>query len=1009
MKKTILKILLLVFASKAVLAAQIDADTRMQLIDKFQKVYDQIADEEPAKINVTLRLADLLAEQGRYIANEELGKGCEVCTAGEEERKKALQYYEETANKLDSDRQASVFIQVGHLRELLGQETVAIESYKKAIGVAVNPVLLNEAQFSLAEIYFKRRQFDEAVKYYSMVVTHPDKKGKRGFAAYRKAWSLFNLGNYGAAVEQLVMILKTPELLNRGSNHGVVSVDINFQDEISRDYVIFSSKQGYSSKDFDNLFNLSRPETRLDHVFNLADELERLGQNDGAIDVWSKLIKKLSDPVKKWEAHVRYANLLRATKDNAEALKLYDRGLALSSRQKDCKTEECDEIRSRERSFVLDWHKELKDNANKDLAHAYDTYNKYNSSQDTEYWGAEVWLKLGEKQKAFDGFKKAVAKYDAKHVASEKIDKQKIYNDMLENSLLKRVEIAEELKLASLPEVYKEYMSLSQAKGQQYQVQYQMAHLNYENKKYLEAQKDFVAFIQNTTSNDKEAVKLKDMAADLALDSLVLAKRDDLIPSTAKELAKLLPHKAKEFDQVVVKATINQSISVASNESTDSSKKALRILKEGDFSNASLDEKKLITKNKLLLAERSGEITEANGYADQYLMLPNLTEEEKQFGYKKKAWLSELVFDFKGALSATENIKDLKEPARTIQLALLTDLSGGDPTALFSDYVQKHPATDEAIDMAMELIKKSKTPWAEFTRYQKTYLAKADKWKEAIMVAYSKDPNLTEVSKYLVWDNKDAKKRVEYLQTVLFKPVHQAWVDRLTAMNVDTSTQARMTQTLKNRIDEIKKYEQFVSSVLKAELWFGQIYSLDLLSKESKRFYDEVMSLPIPDELSPEEQEQYMGLLAQNASPFLTKHNQISEKVNEILGEKKAVEQTFTALKKENEDIQKLWVKEYKELEKVAPEEFTQFVETQIASLSTDDTVVSKDSRKIASKDITLEQLMKIKTKVMQAPFDKNILGELLAAEKQRKQDQMVIYLEQRMSKLDNIKKEAVK
>lgn len=990
------------------IAAQMDVNTRVQLIDKFQRVYDQLADEEPAKINVTLRLADLLAEQGRYISNEELGKGCEVCTGGEEERKRALAFYEETATKLDADRQASVQIQIGHLKEMLGQETAAIESYKKAIAVAVNPALLNEAQFSLAEIFFKRRQFEEAVTYYTLVVSHPDKRGKRGLSAYRKAWSLFNMGSYGPATEQLVTILKTPDLLSRGTNNGIVSVDMNFQDEVSRDYVIFSSKNGYTAKDFDTLFDLSRQETRLDHIFNLADELERMGQNDGAIDVWSKLIKKLSDPVKKWEAHVRYANLLRATKNNNEALNFYEKGLALSSRQKECKTEQCDEIRSRERSFVLDWNKEIKNGTDKDLARAYEIYNKFNTSMDTEYWGAEAWLKLGEKQKAFDGFKKAVAKYDAKEVAAEKADKQKSLNDMLENSLLKRVEIAEELKLASLPEVYKEYMAVSKSKSQQFQVQYQMAHLNYENKKYVEAQKDFINFIESTTSNDKEAVKLKEMAGDLALDALVLAKRDDLIPETAKTLAKLLPQKAKEYDQVVVKATINQSISVASNDSVDSSKKALKILKDGDFSNASLDEKKLITKNKLLLAERAGEVTEANGYVDQYLLLPNLTEDEKQFAYKKKAWLSELVFDFKGALAATENIKDLKEPSRTLQLALLTDLSGGDPTALFASYVVSHPTTDEAIDMAMELLKKSKTPWTEFAKYQKTYLVKTDKWKDAIMLSYSRDQNQTELAKYLTWDNSDAKKRVEYLQTVLLKPVQKTWNDRLTALTVDTSSQGKMTQSLTKRIDEIKKYEQYVSQVLKAELWFGQIYALDLLSKESKRFYDEVMSLPIPEELSPEEQEQYMGLLAQNASPFLTKHNQINTKLEEILGEKKAVEQTFAALRKESPEVQQLWVNEYKGLGDIGSADFKTFVEAQVAGLTAaESTVVVKG--KPQSKDITLDQLMKIKSKVMQAPFDKNILGELLTAEKQRKQDQMVIYLEQRLSKLENIKKEAVK
>jgi hypothetical protein len=61
------------------------------------------------------------------------------------------------------------------------------------------------------------------------------------------------------------------------------------------------------------------------------------------------------------------------------------------------------------------------------------------------------------------------------------------------------------------------------------------------------------------------------------------------------------------------------------------------------------------------------------------------------------------------------------------------------------------------------------------------------------------------------------------------------------------------------------------------------------------------------------------------------------------------------------------------------------------------------------SKEIPLDQFMKVKSKVMESPFDKTVLGELLSIEKQRKQDQMVIYLEQRLSKLDNLKQETVK
>lgn len=1000
-------LILWLLVSSTVFAAQFDEQTRTQLINKFSKVYDQLADEEPAKVNVTLRLADLLAEQGRYLANEELGKGCDVCNAGTEERQKALKFYEEAAGYLQNDKKASVLIQTGHLKELLGQENEAINDYLVAIKVAVNPLYLNEAQFSLAEIYFKKRQFENAAKYYEMVVSHPDKKGKRGFAAYRKAWSLFNLGDYTKATDQLVTILKNPELLNRGANNGLVSVDANFQDEVSRDFVIFSTKKGYSPKDFDNLYELSRNESKLDHIFNLADELERLGENGPAIEVWAKLISKLSDPVKKWEAHVRYANLLRANKDVEGSLKLYEKALGLSQRQKDCVTDQCEEIRSRERSFVLDWNKELKKTPSKDLARAYDIYNKANDSMDTEYWGAEAWLAAGDKTKAFAGFKKAVDKYSNKPdtTVKDSAKKQKTLDEMFENSLLKRIEIAEELKLDSLPQTYKEYAQLSNQKAQMNQVNYQIAHLNYENKKYLEAYKDFVEYVKKTPGTDKEAMKLKEQAADLALDSLVLAKRDDLLIDAATDMSKALPHKAKEYDQIIRKAVINQSINLAKDtKNDDGGKKALKLLKDADFSNASVDERKLIIKNKMILAEQVGQVAEANGYVDQFLMLPDLSNDEKQFAYKKKAWLSELMFDFKGALAATEKIEGIKEPGRTLQLALLTDLSGGNPIPLFDQFVMKNPDDAESLDMAMELMKKSDNPWRDFEKYQKTLVKSEDKWKESLLLSYEKDPNPELLNKYIAWDTTDSKKRIEILQTQLFKPVLEQSKAKLAAMTVDTSSQGKMTNSLKSRIDEIKKFEDFVAKVIKSDLWFGQIYALDFLSKESKRFYDEVMSLPIPEELGPEEQNQYMNLLSQNAAPFLTKHNQINTKLEEIWNQKKSVDQVFTTLGSQPKWVQAMWTAEYKALSDIAPDDFKSYITAKVDGLN-QAVVVSSEK----SKDVPLDKVMKVKTKVMESPFDKSLLGELLTMEKQRKQDQMVIYLEQRLSKLDNLKQETVK
>lgn len=1001
MKKLILSLILV---SAVPAFAAMDSATRDRLIEKFTKVYNQIADEEEAKVNVTLRLADMLAEKGRELANKELGEGCSLCTAGDEPRQQALRYYNEAVIFLKEDRRASVLIQMGHLYELLGQETDAISTYQEVFKNTKNEKILAEANFSLGELYFKRRDHVSAARYFQAVVNAPEGYGRKGFAAYRKAWCDFNNGAYTQGTQALVEILKSPKLLTRGADTGVVSVDEEFKDEISRDLVVFMVKRGYQSSDFDTLFKLGKKETRIDHLTSLAEELERLGESESSIEVWTKLLTKLKDPVEKWSGQVRYANLLRENNKIADSLKAFDRALTTGSTQGSCQTDTCKEVSLRERKYILDWHNAQKKKPSKDLAEAYKIYNRYNKNEvDMAYWAAEVELSLENKEAAFKNYASAVDMFP-KAIKKDLSDKkQKEVTDMFEASLLKRIEIAEELKLSDIAKVYQEYLDKSQDKNQAVKVKYQLAKLAYDNERYTEAHKKFLDFVTNTKFKDAEDVKLKEQAADLALDSLVLAKRDDLMIETAEKLSDELPQKAKEYQAIVRKAVINQSITLAQTEEKGGKNrndaKAFKMLKSADFSGASAEEKEVILKNKIILAEKLEQISEAIGYINQYLALPSLKKEDQQFAYTKKAWLSELIFDFQTALETTKNIEGLKEPGRTLQLALLTDLAGGDSAVLFKEYISKNPKAEESPEMALDLIKKSKSAWEDFNAYQEVLKNSPKVWKEALLVSYEVDPSNEKLSKVLSWNEEDKKFRIEILQTQLVKPEIQKRSEALAAMNIDSSDQNKMGQDIQARIKAINDYEKYVAEVLKADLWFGQVYALDALAKESQRFYEEVMSLPIPEELTPEEQNQYMNLLAQSAAPYQAKNQQITNTLEGIWNEKKAVKSAFTSLSKQPKWVQNLWIKEYQGLTEISPKGFDSFLAAEVEQFNSKQTVVAEKSA-----DVPLKDMMKVRSKVVAEPFDKGILGQLLDIEKQRKQEKMVIYLEQRLSKLDQLK-----
>lgn len=998
-------ILGLVLSFSLATQAAMDSATRDKLIEKFTKVYSQLADEEEAKINVTLRLADMYAEKGRDLANQELGEGCTLCNAGDESRNLALRYYNEAVGFLKEDRKASVLIQVGHLQELLGKENEAISSYKQVFGNTNNSRFISEANFSLGELYFKQRNFDQAANYFQKVVSQKEGGGRKGLAAYRKAWCSFNAGNYDLGTSELVAILKSPQLLTRGVDNGVISIDEEFKDEVTRDLVVFMVKRGYKSDDFDVIYKLGKTETKIDHLISFAEELERLGQVNDSLEVWAKLLAKIKDPVQKWSGQVRYANLLKTNKQVEASLKAYEKALSLGASQDDCVSDTCNEIRSRERAYVLDWHNSIKMKPTEELSKAYVIFNRFNKDRaDFAFWGADVDLTLKKYKEAFSGYGKTLDLYSKTKAEDDK--KQKDLNEMYESALLKRIEIAETEKIQGIAAIYNDYLEKSKQKDQASKVEYQLARLAYDNKENLKAHKLFRSIVLNTKATDKESDTLRKQAADLSLDALVLEKRDDLLIEAAEEYSKVIPENAPEYQAIVRKAVINQSLALAQDGNKD--KKSLDLLKKADFSGATAEEKEIIIKNKIILAEKMGNISEASGYVDQYLALPNLPKADQQFAYTKKAWLSELMFDFKSALAATKKIEGIKEPQRTLQLALLTDLAGGDSTALFKEYIAKNPKASEAPEMALDLVKKSKTPWVELAAYDKLLRTTPVNWSKAVLATYEKDPSNEKLGAFLKWNESDKKFRIEFLQEQLLKPIIAQRSQALKSMTIDGSNQAKMAKDLQARIKEINAYEAFVADVIKSELWFGQVSVLDTLAKESKRFYEEVMALPMPEGLNEEEQMQYMNLLTQNAAPYQVKSEQITTKLNEVWNEKKAIKTVFANLDKQSKWYQESIVKAYEDISKIAPEDFSAFITAEVSKfkVSVDPTLVAKKSKKGSKSEasVPLERMMKVKSKVMSDPFDKGILAQLLEIEKSRKQDKMVIYLEQRMSKLEQLK-----
>src|SRR5690606_19457323 len=98
-----------------------------------------------------------------------------------------------------------------------------------------------------------------------------------------------------------------------------------------------------------------------------------------------------------------------------------------------------------------------------------------------------------------------------------------------------------------------------------------------------------------------------------------------------------------------------------------------------------------------------------------------------------------------------------------------------------------------------------------------------------------------------------------------------AFKGKLTEHKLDTTNDRKLASTIKARAALLDKLEGMTKSAIQDGDWTSQLVSIDMLAKESERFYQELISAPMPQGLTAEEEGEYLNLLSAQAAPFQTK------------------------------------------------------------------------------------------------------------------------------------------
>jgi len=152
-------------------------------------------------------------------------------------------------------------------------------------------------------------------------------------------------------------------------------------------------------------------------------------------------------------------------------------------------------------------------------------------------------------------------------------------------------------------------------------------------------------------------------------------------------------------------------------------------------------------------------------------------------------------------------------------------------------------------------------------------------------------------------------------------------------------------------------------------------------------FFNELLGLPTPQELSVEEQQEYLSLLSQQAAPYKEKADQIQFKLDELWKNQAASDQVYADFHKSSRVTQSLLAPPLEQLALLDQPHKHDFG----LVYRTDDT------RKVPS----LSLLERARQEVKSSPLNQKALKKLIQLETERGYKPMIIYLNSRLKHLE--------
>ncbi len=971
-------------------ADRMDAETHTVVIEKLEESLKRAKEDETVSLRpVRARLADLYADRARLRAMDEAEKSCSDCKGAFNDRARALELYETVEKEAPQDKKGELLLQMAHLGELTNQSGKAAAIYERIAREGVkkhDKSVVAEAYIGRAESRFAKGKLEQAESdfNYAIKLSPPHRKG---VLLSRVAWVHLNQGKQKQAVNDLIKILKNPDLMVRKSSQGE-QFDVSFQEDIARDLATFMARGPVTMKEVRLVESLTPERSKAETLKHFASECDRLGQKPAAIDAWAVAVQYEKDPAARLEALVRVAQLRFDLGQRTEALAGMKHAVQFWKENgcKDPKKEgedeakgHCDQLQARLKKLVLDWNRVEKKKYTIQLYEAYLTYlSKFDQDGEMNQWAGDV-------ARSLKRYAEAAALYHKASLITARVQPQtKDSQNLLESALVGEIEMAEIRKDREARQAaYDHYINLNPNGAINAKVRYQRAHVAYEKGNSKEASDrfhDFAASKNCRPAKNDEISKLCGQAADLDLDSLALLKDHAAIEARSTEYALIYPARRNEYLKISRTAILKQTENAEP-------KAALAKLATVNLAGASTDERVRYYKTRIALAEKAQDLGEVRSASVGLMKTKGISDDDREFAQGKQAWAAEMSLDFEEAYSITRRMElsSMNAGERAMKLSLLAELAGRNPRPHQEEFLRVSRDQGAQALVRAKLVRSSGSPVREFRKHE-SYLKRYPQiYAPLALEVFARSNDVNFAGSALRTRGVVQQPAGQALRRELFFREFAKLDRQIGSHKVRGYSDAILQQSLSERLKLLSSVEQAGNEAIAMGDWPSQLVTLSVASRENKRIYGDILALPVPRKLKGAQRQQYMNTVNAQASQYLQKHEAIEKKLQGFWSNRQAFDEMTAEYNAARPEIRTMIGRELRQIAGVAPER----VRTQL-----ENGMANSDLSKLSQEAAYARQEAK------QKPFSAASLERLRKVESARGRETMVAYLDGRLSKL---------